>query len=165
MNATLHRLAKAMTRLGGPRPEVVDRARWDWYGDSCPCGVAPGKCKVHHRARAEQRPPAGDEWRTWLALCGRAWGKTRTGAEWVIELARTRQADRIALVAPTAADARDVMVEGESGILNVSAPWFRPRYEPSKRRLTFPNGVVATTYSADEPAAFAGATALSSMGG
>jgi hypothetical protein len=54
-------------------------------------------------------------------------------------------------VAPTAADVRDVMVEGESGLLAVSPPWFRPRYEPSKRRLTWPNGAIATTYSADEP--------------
>lgn len=58
---------------------------------------------------------------------------------------------RIALVAETAADARDVMVEGESGILAISPPWFQPRYEPSKRRLTWPNGARATTFSADEP--------------
>ncbi len=58
---------------------------------------------------------------------------------------------RVALVAPTAADARDVMVEGESGILACSPPSFRPNYEPSKRRLTWPNGAMATTYSADEP--------------
>src|SRR5213078_4539528 len=51
----------------------------------------------------------------------------------------------------TAADARDVMVEGESGILAISHPKFRPVYEPSKRRLTWPNGAIATTYSADEP--------------
>jgi phage terminase large subunit-like protein len=55
------------------------------------------------------------------------------------------------MVAPTAADVRDVMVEGESGILTISPPWFRPNYEPSKRRLTWPNGAIATTFSADEP--------------
>jgi hypothetical protein len=54
-------------------------------------------------------------------------------------------------VAPTAADVRDVMVEGESGLLSVCPPWNRPAYEPSKRRLTWPNGAIATTYSADEP--------------
>ncbi len=58
---------------------------------------------------------------------------------------------RIALVGPTAADARDVMVEGGSGILVISPDPERPLYEPSKRRLTWPNGAVATTYSADEP--------------
>jgi phage terminase large subunit-like protein len=54
-------------------------------------------------------------------------------------------------VGATAADARDVMVEGESGILAISPDPERPIYEPSKRRLTWPNGAVATTYSADEP--------------
>ena len=62
-----------------------------------------------------------------------------------------RTARRVALVAPTAADARSIMVEGESGILAISPSWDRPRYEPSKRRLTWPNGAVATLYSADEP--------------
>lgn len=57
----------------------------------------------------------------------------------------------MALVGPTAADARDVMIEGESGLLAISPPWFRPLYEPSKRRLTWPNGAIATAYSADEP--------------
>jgi phage terminase large subunit-like protein len=60
-------------------------------------------------------------------------------------------ARRIALVAPTASDARDLMMEGESGILNISPPWNIPIYEPSKRRLTWPNRAIATTYSAEEP--------------
>jgi hypothetical protein len=76
-------------------------------------------------------------------------------AEWVIERARTPTAGgerrRIALVGATAADVRDVMVEGESGILACSPPDFTPDYEPSKRRLTWPNGTTATTYSADKP--------------
>ena len=57
----------------------------------------------------------------------------------------------MALVAPTGADVRDVMVEGESGIMATSPPWFTPTYQPSIRRLTWPNGAIATTYSADEP--------------
>src|SRR5690625_4816735 len=101
-------------------------------------------------ARPAQRLPAGD-WQTWLTLAGRGWGKTRVGAETVRRKVETGQAGRVALVAATSADARDVMVEGESGILAVSPPWNMPRYEPSKRRLTWPNGAVATTYSADEP--------------
>jgi phage terminase large subunit-like protein len=60
-------------------------------------------------------------------------------------------ARRIALIGPTAADVRDVMVEGDSGILAISAPRDRPIYEPSKRRLTWPTGAVATLFSADEP--------------
>jgi predicted phage terminase large subunit-like protein len=100
-------------------------------------------------ARAEQLSPPGD-WRTWLILAGRGWGKTRTGAETVRDWI-TRGYRRIALVAPTAADARDVMVEGESGVLNVHPGDQRPLYEPSKRRVTWPNGAIATVYSADEP--------------
>ena len=66
-------------------------------------------------------------------------------------LVETGRASRIGLVAATSADARDVVVEGESGLLNVCPPWNRPAYEPSKRRLTWPSGAIATLYSADEP--------------
>ncbi len=101
-------------------------------------------------ARPSQLPPPG-AWTIWLQLAGRGFGKTRTGAEWVRERVERGLSRRIALVAPTAGDARDVMVEGESGILAISPSWFRPRYEPSRRRLEWPNGAIATTYSADEP--------------
>lgn len=99
-------------------------------------------------ARPEQLEPVGD-WTVWLALAGRGWGKTRTGAEWVRQAKETN--GRIALVAPTAADARDVIVEGSSGIMSVSPPWDRPAYQSSIRRLTWQNGAIATLYSADEP--------------
>ena len=102
-------------------------------------------------ARPNQLRPPGDWWQIWLLLAGRGFGKTRTLAEWVCDQAASGQASRIALVAATAADARDVLVEGESGILAVAPPWCRPIYEPSKRRLTWPNGVIATTFSAEEP--------------
>ncbi len=101
-------------------------------------------------ARPSQLPPAGD-WRIWLLLAGRGFGKTRCGAEWVREQVEDGAARRIALVAPTAGDARDVMVEGASGILAVSRSTNRPLYEPSKRRLTWPDGAAATLFSADEP--------------
>jgi predicted phage terminase large subunit-like protein len=102
------------------------------------------------KARPEQLPPPGD-WRTWCLLAGRGFGKTRTGAEYVRMMVESGKAKYVALVAPTAADARDVMVEGESGLLSICPPWNRPLYEPSKRRLTWPNGARATLYSADEP--------------
>src|SRR6516162_7888876 len=101
-------------------------------------------------AREEQLPPPG-EWRTWLLLAGRGFGKTRTGAEYIHDRVNRHGHRRIALVAATAADARDVMVEGESGLLAVGHETERPVYEPSKRRLTWPNGAIATTFSADEP--------------
>jgi phage terminase large subunit-like protein len=76
---------------------------------------------------------------------------TRTGAEWIRSLVESGRASRVALVAATAADARDVVVEGESGLLAISPPWNRPLYEPSRRRLTWRNGAIASLYSADEP--------------
>lgn len=101
-------------------------------------------------ARPEQLPPAG-EWFCWLILAGRGWGKSRTGAEFVRGEVEAGRAGRIALIGETAADVRDVMVEGESGILAVSPPWFRPKYEVSKRRVTWPNGALATCYSGEDP--------------
>jgi phage terminase large subunit-like protein len=101
-------------------------------------------------ARPKQLPPTA-AWAVWLVLAGRGFGKSRTGAEWVRDMVESGKAKRIALVGPTAADVRDVMIEGESGILAVCPPWNRPVYEPSKRRLTWPNGAIATAYSADEP--------------
>lgn len=101
-------------------------------------------------ARPDQIDPEG-VWRTWLILAGRGWGKSRTGAELVRKWAKADPGCRIALVGLTAADCRDVMVEGESGILSVHAPDERPLYEPSKRRLTWPNGSIATCYNASEP--------------
>ncbi len=107
-------------------------------------------------ARPQQLPPPGD-WTTWLVLAGRGFGKTRCGAEWVrasvcgatpLGAGAHR---RVALVAETAADARDILVEGESGLLAVHPPGFRPKYEPSKRRLTWPNGARAWLYNAVEP--------------
>lgn len=102
------------------------------------------------RARPSQLPPRGD-WDGWALIAGRGFGKTRTGAEWIHEIAQTGERARIALVAPTAADARDTMVEGESGILATAPRWSRPEYEPSKRKLTWPNGATAHTFSSEEP--------------
>jgi phage terminase large subunit-like protein len=101
-------------------------------------------------ARPEQLPPPG-EWSTWIYLGGRGTGKTRSGAEWVRSLAEAASVARIALVGPTAADVRDVMVEGESGILAICPNSNRPIYEPSKRRLTWPNGVQTALFSSEEP--------------
>ena len=101
-------------------------------------------------ARPNQLPPDG-AWRVWLLVAGRGFGKTRSGAEYVIEKVKSGEAKRVGLIGPTAADVRDVMVEGESGILGCSRDNFRPLYEPSKRRLSWPNGAIATLYSAEEP--------------
>lgn len=102
--------------------------------------------------RPNQAPPDG-RWLVWLIRSGRGFGKTRMGAEWTIECAAQPAVcgGLIALVGRTAADVRDTMIQGESGILARSPPWFRPVYEPSKRRLTWPNGVRGIAYSSQEP--------------
>jgi predicted phage terminase large subunit-like protein len=103
----------------------------------------------HHQARPAQIIPPGD-WRVWLILAGRGWGKTRTGSEFIRSEVKAG-CGRIALVGATAADVRDIMIEGESGILATSPNYDRPTYEPSKRRLSWLSGATATAYSADEP--------------
>jgi phage terminase large subunit-like protein len=98
-----------------------------------------------------QEEPSAEGWRTWLMMAGRGYGKTRAGAEWVSRLAAIPERPvRIALVAANEAEARAVMVEGESGIL-ASARGQRPRWEPSLGRLTWPNGSVAQIYSGENP--------------
>lgn len=127
----------------------------------------PEHLKFHWEfwGRPTQLPPPGD-WSNWLILAGRGFGKTRTGAEWVranmcgptpLAAGRWRH---VALIAETGADARDVMVgDGKaasdpsagSGLLQIHPKHFRPTYEPSKRRLTWPNGAVASIYNGTEP--------------
>ena len=113
--------------------------------------------------RPEQLAPEGN-WNIWIYLAGRGAGKTRAAAEWVREQAKYTNTGqrRFALVARTAADVRDVIVEGESGIMNVTPPSERPLYEPSKRRLTWPNGNTATCFTADEPDSLRGPQYLDS---
>ena len=101
-------------------------------------------------ARKKQLPPPG-HWMTWHLRAGRGFGKTRTGAEWCRLKIERDGCRRGALIGATAADVRDVMVEGPSGLLAVCPPWNRPLYEPSKRRLTWPNGAQCAMYSAEEP--------------
>jgi phage terminase large subunit-like protein len=99
-------------------------------------------------ARDAQLPPPGD-WTNWLILAGRGFGKTRTGAEWVREAVKT--SPHTNLIGPTADDARDIMIEGESGILAACPKRERPVYMPSKRRLNWPNGAKSLIFTADEP--------------
>lgn len=101
-------------------------------------------------ARDAQLPPQ-EQWRTWLICAGRGFGKTRAGAEWVRDVARADGNARIALVGANLAEVRNVMVEGDSGILAAAPGALPPEYEPSLRRLTWENGAVAWLYSAGEP--------------
>ena len=99
-------------------------------------------------ARPSQLIPAGD-WTVWLIKAGRGFGKTRCGAE-AVRIWKDKY-PIIHFVGATASDARDIMVEGESGILRCSPPWDMPKYEPSKRKLTWKNGSHALIFTADEP--------------
>jgi phage terminase large subunit-like protein len=101
-------------------------------------------------ARPNQLPPEG-EWNTWLVLAGRGFGKTRMGSEWVRELAHKYPGCRIALVAETAADARDVMIKGDSGLLSVDPTLTEDSWSPTNRCLTWPNGSKAFTYNGTTP--------------
>ena len=105
--------------------------------------------------RDAQRPPYGD-WNTWLIMAGRGFGKTRAGAEWVLDRAGAVPGTRIALLGATAADARAVMVEGESGLLAKAPPAAGLLFEPSLKRLRWANSSTASLYSAAEPEALRG---------
>lgn len=101
-------------------------------------------------ARAEQLPPE-ETFNTWLILAGRGWGKTKTGSEWIRKIAKDNPGCRIALVAETAADARDVMILGDSGIVNCDPNLTAENWSPTNRRLSWPNGSTAWCYNATEP--------------
>jgi phage terminase large subunit-like protein/ribosomal protein L37AE/L43A len=99
-------------------------------------------------ARPNQLLPGGD-WTCCLVMAGRGFGKSRMGAETV----RTwkNHFPLVNIIGPTADDAREVMVEGDSGILAVCPPWERPTYLPSKRQLEWRNGSKTLIFTADEP--------------
>lgn len=157
---------KVLTAIG---PEAARSLRFAWRGLwARPEQLAPGTPGAAPAIRGRQglvellrsrTPPApevSDAWKIWTVLGGRGSGKTRPGAEWVIEQAKKGPQPPIALVGATAADVRDVMIcqspqPDQSGIIAVSEPGFVPRYFPSLRKLVWPNGVTAYAYSAEEP--------------
>jgi phage terminase large subunit-like protein len=101
-------------------------------------------------ARAEQMAPPGN-WSTWVINAGRGFGKTRSGLEWVRDEIESGRRRRFALIAADTKDARDVLVEGTSGLLNICPSWATPVYESTKRLLTWPSGATAYIYSAEDP--------------
>ena len=121
-----------------------------WYCTDRQCDGNPHGPYEYNHARADQWPPPMDErWKNWIMSGGRGSGKTRSGAEFIRTM--TRYTGRLALIAPTTADLREVMVEGDSGILRCcEKAGYLPNWEPSKRKITFPNGAVAMGFSAEE---------------
>ncbi|MDR3285071.1 MAG: terminase family protein [Holosporales bacterium] len=101
-------------------------------------------------ARENQKLPQG-QWKSWVILAGRGFGKTRTGAESVRALVDSAQSKRIALIGQTMDEAKNVMVAGVSGILAVYPPNDPnyPKFESSKYMLTWPNGAIAQIFGAD----------------
>jgi phage terminase large subunit-like protein len=109
--------------------------------------------------RTEQMAPPSDDWNVWFINAGRGFGKTRAGAEWVREQVKQGH-KRIAAVASTNSDIERVMVNGESGFLNICSPTDKthkgvemgfPNWSPTKRSLTWANGAKVEFYSAEEP--------------
>jgi phage terminase large subunit-like protein len=125
------RVRGAIDKLPGPEQQSLD---FDWQSIG----------------RPEQFAPAGD-WRTWVIQAGRGFGKTLAGAQWVRQRVEAGLSRRVYIVGATSADLRDVMLEGPSGLLNISSPKWKPRYEPSKRRLTWPNGAIGILRTAEKP--------------
>lgn len=121
------------------------------------CDGMPHAGANYNHARGDQYPPEGEpakEWKTWANVGGRGSGKTRTGSEYSLKLSRDPKAigNQMAIIAPTAADLRDTIVEGPSGLLTVCEMAGEPgKYEPSKSRFTFESGARALLISADEP--------------
>lgn len=101
-------------------------------------------------ARPKQLRPPG-RWQTWLNMAGRGYGKTRVGAEFIQDAAQRTTTGRLFLLGATTDDVRETMIWGESGIMAVAPPHFRPRHEVQRRRLVWPNGVTARLFSGEEP--------------
>lgn len=137
--------------------EMDEADRLEYLSSLSPAVLAGLKYHWPFWQRPDQAVPGGSHWTTWLILAGRGWGKTKTGSETIRAWAcgdtplSAGSCKRIGLIAETSSDARDVMVEGPAGILACHPKDFRPLYEPSKRRLTWPNGATATLYNAVEP--------------
>lgn len=112
-------------------------------------------------ARQAQTPELSN-WTNWLLMGGRGAGKTRAGAEWLQAMATgdlfftDKPVSQLALVGETYADAREVMIEGQSGLLALNPRGSRPLWTSSRRRLEWPNGAVAHVYSSEDPDALRG---------
>ena len=123
-------------RLATLTDEECDDIQYDWSWHS----------------RPKQRPPAefvSGLKAIWLVMAGRGFGKTRLGGEWVREAVKTHEF--VNLIGATASDARDIMIEGESGLLRLCPKAERPSYVASKRQLQWPNGAKSLVFTADEP--------------
>jgi phage terminase large subunit-like protein len=125
--------------IRGIKPDDRDAALASWFA----------------HGRPQQMPPAGD-WHVWLLMAGRGFGKTRAGSEWARTVALEQAGVSIAIVGATLHETRAIMVEGPAGLLAIGKPASRPLFQPSLRRLVWPNGSTGQLYSADDPDALRG---------
>ena len=134
-------VAEREARLAGMTDDEAQALLYDWDWWARPSQMLPGE--------VNPRTPDGS-WIYWLPLAGRGWGKTRVGAE-TVRIWIKQGFNRVNLIGATADDARDIMIEGESGILAICPKAERPFYRASKRRLEWPNGATSLIFTADEP--------------
>ncbi|HZL57799.1 MAG TPA: terminase family protein [Bryobacteraceae bacterium] len=127
--------------LSGLSEAEANSILWNWKWNARPKQLRPG---------SEGAASTRTDWRFWLALAGRGWGKTRVGAETCREWAED-PTERILMIAPTASDVRDVMIEGPSGLMSCYPPTNRAVYFPTRHLVQFPSGAIGITVSADEP--------------
>ncbi len=142
MSASL--LEQAVRRLGPDAvyaqlpPEVRARLKYEWEAIARPEQLLP-----------ELHPNTLKPWFTALLMAGRGYGKTRVGAEWVRK--SVRKYPLVNLIGATADDARDIMIQGESGIEAICPPDEKPKYKKADRLLEWPNGAKSLIFTADEP--------------
>ena len=131
-------LSEREKRLSKLTPEEILHLKFDWPFWARPEQLCP--------------PDLGKDGKfIWFAKAGRGAGKTRQFAEWVIDNVQNHGYRHVSIVGAAADEVRDIQIEGESGIMACSPPWFYPLYEPSKKRLTWPNGAVGHIYYGSEP--------------
>lgn len=150
------RIVELAKKLGGaqalfgaltPAQRLLLQYDWTWWRRPLE--------QVGAREFTGQEPPPGD-WIIWLVLAGAGFGKTRTGAQWVVEMAQRHPGCRIGVIGSTAKDAREVMWEGESGICACCAPWWRPNFNFTDQCIEFPNRSLAFLYSSEVPESLRG---------
>ena len=119
--------------LGLPREERIE-ALMQLSSEHSQAFAQGIKYEWHLWARDSQLVPAKKEWRIFVRLAGRGEGKSRSASEWMRELAEAGKHQRVSIIGPTRELVRKVNVEGESGILAISPPWFKPHWNPSLDR-------------------------------
>lgn len=147
------------------RQQQMDlRAVYDWYAPSCPCNLPPGKCRIHPRARPEQRPPGTPHspwppdypWSVFLMQAGRGGGKTYAASQyirWLVERGIWRE---FLIIGDTIRNVIDYQVYGESGLETITPPWFPAKFWPSYSMVVWPNGAKGHLATAEKPKSLRG---------